>query len=139
MGKRERCNCHEPDVVLQANMAGEGTVEEPIPVDLTLVKKNTYDVHALCQTGIAELVTRTLEDNRKLIVKGALNKATLLISIQNGEETPVITTVTDDGEKFVLVLKLKKGDKITFGFTAGDDFSIVIKALIRKKCGCHKC
>ena len=135
----QRDRKHKVDLVIKGFMAGEGPVEETLPVSTKVVKKCIYEVRPECDSGIPSLLTTVLKDNRKLLVKGKLTNAELVIVLQKGEETPVVTTVTD--ENFKVFLKLRKGDKIAFGFTAGDDFLVDFKALVMKhkrKCKCKR-
>ena len=135
--KRKR----KTDLVIKGLMAGEGPVEEELPVATTIVKKCVYEVRPECESGIPTLLTIVLKDNRELCVKGKLTNALLKIIIQNGEETPVVTIITD--AEFRVCLKLKKNDKIAFAFEAGDNFLVDFKAFLQKRrcrCSCEcKC
>ncbi len=117
------------DLVLKALVEGEGPAEGPVP--LTLVNKCVYEVFPVCENGIPTLLTQVLEHNRVLCVRGKLTNANLVIVIQQGEETPVNTTVTD--ENFKVYLKLKKNDKFSFELQAGDNFVVQFKAVLKKR------
>ncbi len=124
------------DVMLKGFMAGEGPVTEAIPVNITIVRKCIYEAFALCENGVAQMVISTLKDNRELVVKGTLTNAVLKIGIQQGEETPLVTTIVDND--FKVFISLKKGDEISFAFEAGDDFEVKFDAVVRTRgCFCN--
>ena len=122
------------DLVLTASVEGEGPLEALLPV--TLVKKDRYEVSPVSETGIATLVTRVLTDNRVLCLTGKLTNANLIVTVQQGEETPVKTTVTN--ENFKLYLKLKKDDKFHFEVEAGDNFVVELKAVLKEERKCRR-
>ncbi len=123
------------DLVLNASVEGEGPLEAPVP--MTVVSKCVYEVRPICEAGISTLLTTVFKKNRELCVKGKLKNANLVITIQQGEETPIETkieaTEPDEYEYFKVCLKLKQNDKISFSLQAGDNFVVVYDAIIKKR------
>ena len=124
------------DIKLKGFMSGEGPVTESIPVNVTIVRKCIYEAEAFCESGVAQMIITTQKDNRELVVKGTLSNAVLKIIIQQGEETPMVTSIVDDD--FKVFIALKKNDRISFGFEAGDDFEVKFDAVVRTQgCFCN--